>query len=217
MPTPSALNALMLDRLDAARRQSGLLTIGEIMERVARDNVVLDPCSLLIGVGVSFGLGNVFRANVEIVDGGDGSVVIGDDNRFLSGCAIRASAGRVVIGNGNWLGEGGLVIDADRAGGAIVIGDEGRYRYGAVIRGAAALGSGSQVLGPVIVDGCSLGAGGSHLEPDPDRRGGVLKGVGPARGLTVPRGQVIASYGPFAQHAMQPQRFFHPKATPGVD
>lgn len=207
----------MLDRLDATRRQFGLLTIREVMENVARNNVVLDPFSLLIGVSASFGRGNVFRPHVEIMTEDDGSVVVGDDNRFLSGCAIRASAGRIEIGNGNWLGEGGLVIDADRADAAIEIGDEGRYRYGAVIRGKATLGSGSQVLGPVIVDDCSLGAGRSFLEPDPDQRGGVLKGVGPARGLTVPRGQVIASYGPFAQHAMQPQRFFHPKAEPSAE
>ena len=180
------------------------------MESIARDNLVLDPFSLLIGVGVRFGRGNMFRPHVEIMAEAGGSVVVGDDNRFLSGCAIRANAGRVMIGNSNWLGEGRLVIDADRADAAIVIGDEGRYRYGAVIRGKATLGSGSQVLGPVIVEDCSLWAGGSFLESDPDQRGGVLKGVGPARGLTVPRGQVIASYGPFAQHAMQPQHFFHP-------
>jgi len=206
------LDALLLDRLDAARRQSGLLTIGEVMETVARNSLVLDLFSLLIGVGVSVGRGNVFRPHVEIMAEADGSVVVGDDNRVLSGCAIRASAGRLVIGNGNWLGEGGLVIDADRADAAIVIGDEGRYRYGVVIRGKATLGSGRQVLGPVIVEDCSLEEGGSFLEPDPDRRGGVLKGVGPARGLTVPCRQVIASYGPFAQHAIKPQRFSHPRA-----
>ena len=103
-----------------------------------------------------------------------------------------------------------MVIVADRPGEAITIGDHGRYRYGAVLRGRAELGSGSQVLGPVIVEECTLGAGGSFAEPDPDRRGGVLKGVGPARGLTVPRGQVIAAYGLFAQAAMLRQRFFHP-------
>lgn len=66
----------------------------------------------------------------------------------------------------------------------------------------------------MIVESCTLGAGGSHAEPDPDRRAGVLKGAGPARHLTVPQGQVIAAWGPFQQEAMLKQSFFHPKPPP---
>ncbi|MEZ5904626.1 MAG: hypothetical protein R3C69_05825 [Geminicoccaceae bacterium] len=63
----------------------------------------------------------------------------------------------------------------------------------------------------MIVEDCELGPGGAFTEPDPDERGGVLKGAGPARHLLVPKGHVIAAYGPFDQAAMQQQSFFHPK------
>lgn len=197
--------------LDAARRAMGFLTVTEVVEWVANHNVVLDPQSLLIGTDVRVGFDNVFHAAVEISASGGGGVVIGDDNHFLPGSLLQAHGGTIRVGSGNRFGEGGLVLDADRPGELIAIGDHGRYRYGAVIRGRASLGSGSQVLGPVIVEDCELGAGGDFTEPDPDRRGGVLKGVGPARDLRVPQGHVIAAYGPFDQAAMQPQSFFHPK------
>lgn len=201
--------------LDEARRSLGFLTVREVVERIAGRNTVLDPGSLLIGRDVRIGQGNVFHATVEIGADARSTVTIGDGNQFSSTCLLRArEGGRIEIGHENQLGEGGLVLDADQAGALIAIGDHGRYRYGAVIRASAALGSGSQVLGPVIVERCTLGAGGSFAEPDPARRGGVLKGAGPARQLTVPQGHVIAAYGPFDQAAMQQQSFFHPEPTP---
>lgn len=200
-------------QIDAARRAMGFLTVGEVVERVASRNIVLDPYSLLIGADVRIGSDNIFHATVEISASGGGGIAIGDANHFLPGSLLQAHGGGIRIGSANRFGEGGLVLDADRAGEMIAIGDHGRYRYGAVIRGCASLGSGSQVLGPVIVEDCELGAGGGFTEPDPDRRGGVLKGAGPARHLRVPQGHVIAAYGPFDQAAMQPQSFFHPKPT----
>jgi carbonic anhydrase/acetyltransferase-like protein (isoleucine patch superfamily) len=202
--------------LDEARRSLGFLTVREVVERIAGRNIVLDPGSLLIGRDARIGQGNVFHAAVEIGADARSTVTIGDGNQFFSTCMLRARAGgRIEIGHGNQFGEGGLVLDADQAGALITIGDHGRYRYGAVIRGRATLGAGSQVLGPVIVEDCELGAGASFAEPDPDLRGGVLKGAGPARHLRVPQGHVIAAWGPFDQAAMQRQSFFHP--TPAVD
>lgn len=201
--------------LDAARRAMGFLTVTEVVERISSRNIVLDPHSLLIGADARIGSDNIFHASVEISTYGSGGITIGDANHFLPGSLLQVHGGVIRIGSGNRFGEGGLVLDADRAGEVIAIGDHGRYRYGAVIRGRASLGSGSQVLGPVIVEDCELGAGGDFTEPDPDRRGGVLKGTGPARRLRVPQGHVIAAYGPFDQAAMQPQSFFHPKPPTG--
>jgi acetyltransferase-like isoleucine patch superfamily enzyme len=205
------LDPSWLDRLDRARRDAGFLTIRDVLETVAGANCVLDPFSLLVGPGVRIGRGNLLHPGVTLATAGGGSIVLGDDNVLFGGTRLAATGGRIEVGAKNQLGEGGLVIDAHRPGEAVTIGDHGRYRYGAVIRGRAVLGGGSQVLGPVIVEDCTLGAGGSFAEPDPDRRGGVLKGSGPARGLDVPQGRVIASHGPFAQAAMAWQSYFHPE------
>ena len=58
---------------------------------------------------------------------------------------------------------------------------------------------------------CRLGDGGSHAEPDPNRRGGVLKGAGVARGLHVPQGGVIQAFGIFDTASLRRQVEFHPK------
>ena len=73
------------------------------------------------------------------------------------------------------------------------------------------IGRGAQVLGPIRMQECRLEDGGSHVEPDPDRRGGVLKGAGVARGLSVPRGGVIQAFGTFEAGALRRQVEFHPK------
>lgn len=201
----------MLDSLDRARRDLGFLPVREVLATIAPDNCVLDPFSLLVGAGVRIGRGNVLHPGVTLATTGGGAILIGDGNVLFGGTRLAAAGGRIEIGDGNQLGEGGLVVDADRPGQAVTIGDHGRYRYGAVIRGRAVLGAGSQVLGPVIVEDCMLGAGGSFEAADPDRRGGVLKGCGPARKLDVPQGRVIASFGPFAPEAMTWQSHFHPE------
>ena len=73
------------------------------------------------------------------------------------------------------------------------------------------LGTGSQVIGPIRVQNCHLGEGDDHTAPDPDTRGGVLKGYGLARGLAVPQGHVIAGNGTFNLEEMKRQSFYHPK------
>jgi len=51
--------------------------------------------------------------------------------------------------------------------------------------------------------------GASHRHPDPDKRGGVLKGVGLARGLSVARGEVISTRPEFAQTRIERRRDHH--------
>jgi hypothetical protein len=85
---------------------------------------------------------------------------------------------------------------------------------GANILGACVLESGTQVLGPITVENCTLMTGGSFKEADPDRRGGVLKGFGTARNLTVRQGEVINGQGTFDASAVERQIAYHPKVSP---
>jgi len=62
-------------KLDRMRRDFGYLTVEETFEQV-KDNVVLDPFSLLIGRGVVIGRGNVFYPNVAITLGEGGAITI---------------------------------------------------------------------------------------------------------------------------------------------
>jgi hypothetical protein len=56
-----------------------------------------------------------------------------------------------------------------------------------------------------------LGGGGTYRDPEPDERGGVLKGLGVARNVDVPQGHVIQAFGLFAEAVMRRQSYFHPK------
>lgn len=207
MPT---IDPDLLARLDAARAAQGWLGVAEIMASVGRDNVVLDPFSTLVAQGVRLGSGNVLHPAVTLGRDGRGTLTIGDNNVFHPTTAITAAGGTIAIGHGNRFGEGGCLVRADRPGGVIRIGDEGRYMRGCDIRNAALLGSGSQILGPVTVEDCTLEAGGSFATSDPDSRGAVLKGAGTARKLHIPKGRVISAYGDFRPEDMKLQSFFHP-------
>jgi hypothetical protein len=81
---------------------------------------------------------------------------------------------------------------------------------GVKILGSCYFGSGSQVLGNITVQDCHLGDGESFMHPDPSARGGVLKGYGFARNVTVQTGLVINGQGTFDQKDIQSQLFYHP-------
>jgi hypothetical protein len=198
--------AIDFDKLDEMRRGQGYLSLAETLALADRGNVVLDPFSLLIGSGVTIGAGNIFYPNVTIA----GTVAIGDGNTFHSGTALFAAGGRIAIGSRNQFGEGGFTARADGASALIEVGDDGRYLGGVSVSAPAQLGSGTQILGAVAVQGCVLAPGGSFAEPDPDARGAVLKGVGRARGLRLAKGQVIQGDGVFDAKNVKPQSFYHP-------
>jgi len=195
-------------QLDRMRRDLGYLTVEETLRHV-KDNVVLDPFSLLIGRGVVIGSRNVFYPNVTMTLAEGGAISIADRNTFHSGMALFAGPGRIAIGSGNQFGEGGFTAKANRDGASIEIGDHGRYLGGAAVYGETRLGSGSQILGAIAADNCTLGAGAAYHDPDPDARGAVLKGFGSARGLTLACGQVILGSGVFDAKDVKPQWLFH--------
>jgi len=198
--------------LDDVRRQKGLLTLPELIDLAQQGNIFYDPHSVLISARAVIGRDNVFFPGVYLFCTEGGALEIGNGNTFHANSMIEATHGGITIGNGNQFGEGGFTAKANRKGASISIGDEGRYLNGASVFGETSLGSGSQLLGQITVDSCTLAAGGGFREPDPDRRAGLLKGAGVARKLTVPVGQVIVGAGSFAASDLQPQSNFHPKA-----
>ena len=201
----------LIARIDQARGALGFLTLAETMALADRGTLVLDPFSVLIARRAGIGRDNVFHPGVTLACGPAAVLQLGDGNVLHPGTLIAAETGTIRIGDRNQFGEGGFTARANRDGAAIAIGDGGRYLSGATIQGRSTLGSGSQVLGAITVDDCSLGAGRRFSDPDPDARGAVLKGTGSARGLVLEAGQVIAGWGPFRIEDLKPQSFFHPK------
>ncbi|MGH7158131.1 MAG: hypothetical protein ACREGD_03620 [Candidatus Saccharimonadales bacterium] len=196
---------------NSSRQAKGFLTPEEIMAVVGKTNLVLDPYSLLISQGVAIGKSNVFYPNVVIERAGSGVVSIGDGNTFYPGTYILGSAGAVRIADGNEFGTGGCTIKANMPDAEVVIGSNGRYCDGVSIMGKTTLGNGSQILGAITVQSCVLAGGGTFQEPDPDKRGAVLKGFVLARGLNLEAGQVVNGAGTFADAPAEWQRAYHPK------
>jgi acetyltransferase-like isoleucine patch superfamily enzyme len=201
----------MDDYMKATRQTQGFLGAEEAVTALGENNTIFDPYSLLISEGVTIGVGNVFYPNVVIERRGDGKLVIGDDNVFYPGTYILSSAGSISIGSSSEFGTGGCTIKATLPDILLTIGDGGRYCDGATIMGKTSLGSGSQILGNITVQGCSLAAGGTFQEPDPDERAAVLKGFGLARDIMLEKGQVVNGSGNFAEQSVEWQHDYHPK------
>jgi len=204
------LDSTLLALIEQQRAQAGFRSLAELIELCRAGNQILDPFSTLISRNVAVGAGNRFYPNVVIEATGDGQIQIGDRNMFFPNTSVRASDGLIRIGAGNSFGEGGVSLRTDGPDDQLIVGAAGRYMHGAQIAGSNRLGDGAQVLGPIIVQGCELGSGGGYGEPDPDLRGGVLKGAGLARGLVVGRGEVINGRTTFVAAMLERQRTYHP-------
>jgi hypothetical protein len=199
----------LLDQIDRQRAGRGFLTVAEVLRLAGRGNVILDPFSTLISAEATIGTGNLFYPGVVVEARAAGAIAIGDGNIFHARTLLLAEGGSLTIGDGNEFGDGGVSVKT--AGATIAIGDGGRYTQGAEINGRNTLGSGSQILGPIAVQRCTLGAGESYRHPDPDLRGAVLKGMGIARGLAVGQGEVINARATFEQARIERQAVYHPK------
>jgi hypothetical protein len=64
-----------------------------------------------------------------------------------------------------------------------------------VIGDGCRIGTGAQILGSISARAVTLADGADHAFADPDQRGGVLKGTGTARNLSVGVGQVVNGLG----------------------
>ncbi|WP_412161176.1 hypothetical protein [Curtobacterium flaccumfaciens] len=201
--------------LDIARRSAGFLTVHEATA-LAPDVRVLDPGSVLIGAGVSVRPGAVLYPSTTLETRDGGVISVASGARLGPGpVTIVASAATVHIGEGAELGPGPVTIVAD--GSDVVIGGRARLTAGCLVEGPARIGAGAQVLGPVSVRDVELEDGGDHREPDPDHRGGVVKGTGPVRDVRVGLGEVVVGGVAHAGEAsgrprIERQRTYHPDA-----
>jgi N-acetylglucosamine-1-phosphate uridyltransferase (contains nucleotidyltransferase and I-patch acetyltransferase domains) len=197
---------------DAARRALGFMTLDETMALADRGVTIPAPHSVLISPGALLEEGIVLWPGtvLQCLDGG--RLSIGAGTICFPSTRIVAAGGRIAIGPGVEIGdEGGFTIKAE-GGAEIVIGAGARLLGGGSLTLSNRIGRGSQILGPIRCQNCRLGDGGTYRDPDPDSRGGVLKGAGVARDLEVPQGRVIQAFGLFAEAPVRPQSYFHPPA-----
>jgi len=202
----------IVNGIDDVRRLKGFLTVGETLQLADLGVTVIDPFSTLVSRQASLASGVFVWPNVTIEVGSAGSVRIGASTALHSGVRIVAGDGSIVIGANVDIGqEGGFTFVTRASGDMIHVANDARLNGGGSIAGGANLGSGAQVLGPIRIQNCQLGGGGSFREPDPDKRGAVLKGSGVARNIDVPTGMVIQAFGVFSEAPMRWQSYFHPQ------
>ena len=198
---------------DAARHKLGFLTLDQTVALAERGIVLLDPHSTLITPNVSLGVGIVIWPNVTLLGREGGAIGIDSGATLFSGTRIVAIAGSVTIGTEAEIGdEGGFTIQTSATDQRIAIGHGARLLGAGLLSQSNDIGAGAQILGPIRAQNCRLGGGGSYRHPDPDERGGVLKGTGIARQVEVPKGHVIQAFGLFAGAPLRPQSHFHPKS-----
>jgi len=196
---------------DSARRRLGFLTFDEAAALAERGVILLDAGSTLISTGVRLESDVILWPNTILHCLEGGVVAVGQGAILHPGARALAAGGRIEIGAGAEIGEeGGFTIKAEGSS-VISIGRSARLLGGGSLTDANTVGAGAQILGPIRCRNCRLGDGGSHREPDPDLRGGVLKGSGVARGLDVPQGFVVQSFGLFSEAPLRRQTDFHPK------
>jgi hypothetical protein len=154
----------------------------------------------------------VLWPNVILQTNADGRIAVARGTNLFPGTRIVASGGTVTVGAEAEIGEeGGFTIKAG-PGDVIAIGDGARLLGGGSLALSNRIGRGAQILGPIRCQNCTLGDGGFYRDPEPDERGGVLKGSGVARNIEVPQGHVIQAFGLFAEAVLRRQSYFHPKA-----
>ncbi|MEH7901259.1 hypothetical protein V7794_07910 [Rhizobium laguerreae] len=202
----------IITRVDEVRRLKGFLTIAQTLQLADLGVTVIDPFSTLISSRASLGSDVFLWPNVTIEVGPEGSVSIGASTVLHSGVRIEAGAGSIAIGaNGDLGREGGFTLLVGAQSDKIDVGNDVRLSGSGSITQSATIGNGAQVLGPIRIQNCQLGGGGSFRERDPDKRGAVMKGSGVARNIDLPAGMVIQAFGLFSEAPKRWQSYFHPQ------
>jgi carbonic anhydrase/acetyltransferase-like protein (isoleucine patch superfamily) len=191
----------------------GFITRKETLQLAASGVLIPDPGSVLISPGVRVAAGSTLWPNTILQAAEGGSIAVGAGTVLHPGTRMVAAGGRIEIGAGAEIGEeGGFTIKAE-PGDTISIGDGARLLGGGSLTRSNRIGHGAQIIGPIRCQNCRLGDGGTYRDPEPDERGGVLKGSGVARGVEVPRGHVIQAFGLFAEGILRRQSYFHPESS----
>jgi carbonic anhydrase/acetyltransferase-like protein (isoleucine patch superfamily) len=200
---------------DAARRSMGFLSLSEILSLCEHGVMMPDPASVLISRDVQVEPDTILWPHVILQSAADSQLTIGTGTILFPGTRIVAlDGGSIVVGSEAEIGEeGGFTVKAG-AGDVIAIGNGARLLGGGSLTLSNSIGMGAQILGPIRCQNCRLGDGGSYRHPEPDERGGVLKGTGVARGIDVPKGHVIQAFGLFSEGVLRRQSHFHPKTDP---
>ena len=209
-----SLDALAtLAAIDAGRRSLGFLSIADTLALSALGVRVLDPFSTLVSPGLEIGPEVVLFPNLILDLRPGGRLRIGAGTRLMPGTQISANGGSIVIGDEVEIGaDGGFSLKAEHRD-SITIGNRARLTGGGILSESCTIGAGAQVLGRIDVRNCRLQAGADHRDPDPDRRGAVLKGAGRARDIDLEQGRVIQAFGVFSKADMRSQSSFHPKPS----
>lgn len=193
------------------REALGFMSVDETRALASVGVLVLDPASTLVSPGVVFGDRVVLWPNTILQIEESGTIRIDAATVVFPGTRVVARGGHVIVGAHAEIGEeGGFTLKADAAA-VIRVGDGARLLGGGSLSLSNTIGAGAQILGPIRCQNCRLADGGTYREPDPDLRGGVLKGAGVARDLDVPQGHVIQSFGIFSEAPLRRQTFFHTK------
>lgn len=187
----------------------GFLTVEQTGALGAAGIRVLDPCSTLVAARARLGEGTILYPGVVLECDETSTLELGRGAVLYPGCVLRAvDGGLISTGAGVELGPGGVRLLARRT--SIQLGPRVRLQDGCSLEGPSWLGDGAQVLGAVTARRIRLASGGAHDDPDPDERGAVLKGVGLADGIELPRGTVRSLRPSFADAATEPQSAHHP-------
>lgn len=200
-----------MNQVDKYRILQNFYTVDEVINIIAKDNIVYDPYSLLISKNVKLGKKNVFYSNVIIKNDSSSVLIINDSNVFSSNvCIVAENGGEVNVGNNNFFDNGPISVKANINTSKIVFKDDGRYDGKINIYGICEFGSGSQILGNINIYNCKLKSGFSFRHPNPDERAGLIKGCGTAKDLIVPKGKVINGRNIFDQNKLENQSTYHP-------
>jgi len=169
---PATLSDLLVAAANRARGCAGFLPV-EAVAALADDGIlVLDPFSTLVSQGVTLAAGVTLWPGTIIQATEGGEVTVDSGTRLFPGTRIVAAGARVTIGADTEIGEeGGFTIKADHLDGLIEIGSRVRLLGAGSLALDNHIGDGAQVLGAIRMQNCRLQAGGSHRDPDPDRRG----------------------------------------------
>lgn len=198
--------------MDTYRFNCGFYTITELINLVGKTNQIIDPFSVLISNKIEIGENNVFYPGVQIISDASSVIEIGNNNTFCNNTKIICeNFSQISIKDYNEFGEGGICIKCNINKGKMLFGGYCRIEGRINIFGNCHFGQGSQILGTINVYNCTFEEGKNYNYPDPNKRAGLIKGIGTAKNLNVGLGMVINGLGDFDQGKIEPQINYHKK------